>query len=311
MASGDALSANVSKRPGRFSLLELFILTALVCLAGAFFSWARAVPDGFAAPLFVAAAIGTVGFLIHILTRWSAGEMIAAMAIVLPLMCCLLGPFAFVDSRQPSRRASCQNNLHNIALALIQYHDDYGSFPPPYIADPKGTPMHSWRVLLLPYLDQRNLYKQYNFDEPWDGPNNSKLHNTVLKIFSCPSHSGTRPTTDTSYVAVVGSKTVWTTENDKVHPVRIADIIDGTSATILLVEVENSGIHWLEPRDLHITQMPMAINPPRGQGISSGHKGGANVACADGSVHFLKSDTPSATLRAWLTRNGKESVPRP
>jgi prepilin-type processing-associated H-X9-DG protein len=306
MASGDTSPVSVSKRPGRFSLLELFILTALVCLAGAFFSWARAEPAGFAAPLFVGALIGAVGFAIHMFTRWSPGEMIAVLAVVVPLTCLFLAPVGLMESRGGTRRASCENNLHNIALALIQYHDDYGSYPPPYIADAKGKPMHSWRVLLLPYLDQRNLYKQYNFNEPWDGPNNSKLHNLVLKIYCCPSHSAKQPMTETSYVAVVGSKTVWITESDKIHPVRMADITDGASATILLVEVETSGIHWMEARDLHMTQMATAINSPRGQGISSGHAGGVNVAFADGSVRFLDSNTSPATLRALLTRNGKE-----
>ena len=84
------------------------------------------------------------------------------------------------------------------------------------------------------------------------------------------------------------------------------DFTDGRSNTILVVEVHDSGIHWMEPRDLHVSQMPLAINPPRGQGISSGHVGGANVAFADGSVRFLTNEIAPQTLRAVLTRSGKE-----
>jgi uncharacterized protein DUF1559 len=60
-------------------------------------------------------------------------------------------------------------------VAVATYHDTYGTLPPAYIADAEGKPLHSWRVLLLPFLEQRELYEQYDFDEPWDGPNNRKL----------------------------------------------------------------------------------------------------------------------------------------
>jgi hypothetical protein len=175
------------------------------------------------------------------------------------LMSGLLLP-AIQGARSAARRTVCSDNIRTIALALQQYHDAHGSFPPPYIADAKGNPMHSWRVLILPYLEQGNLYKQYRFDEPWDGPNNRQLHSIVLSLFSCPSRPVNQPATDTNYVAAVGPKTTFS-ENGFI---RMSDILDGTSNTILLVEVHNSGIHWMEPRDLHMHQMPMAINPPQG-----------------------------------------------
>lgn len=306
---GEISRAARPPRIGRFSLRELFILTALVCVAGALFSWAQTQP-AYAIPPFVAAVLATIVYLIHMTTHWSALHIVTSMvsvAVLLLLVVCIMPPMS--GARHAARRAGCQNNLHNIVLALQQYETDFGCFPPPFIVDAKGNPMHSWRVLLLPYLDQRNLYKEYRFDEPWDGPNNSKLHGTVLKIYQCPVHSGTPPTTDTSYAVVVGPKTVW--PDQAKNPTRMADIIDGTMNTILVLEVANSGIHWMEPRDLHVSQMPMAINPARGQGISSEHPGGAEVAMADGTVHFLRNVTPSETLRAALTRNGKEPLQLP
>jgi prepilin-type processing-associated H-X9-DG protein len=213
-------------------------------------------------------------------------------------------PFLCVGPRDSSRRASCQNNLRNIALALIQYESNNGCFPPPYIVDAEGKPMHSWRVLLLPYLDQRYLHIAYRFDEPWDGPNNRKLHDTVLKIYSCPSRDEKQPQTETSYVVIVGPQTMW--PGDKA--ISAADLKDGMSNTITVVEVANSGIHWMEPRDLHVVQMPMAINPPRGQGICSAHPHGAQVSFADGSVRFLTDKTPSDVLRALLTIAGNETI---
>ena len=97
--------------------------------------------------------------------------------------------------------------------------------------------MHSWRVLLLPYLERKDLYSQYDFDEPWDGPNNSKLHGTRVRYFESPSGVGV--VGETSCVAIVGMQTVWpgakTTKN--------ADIKDGLSNAVLVAEIHNSGIH--------------------------------------------------------------------
>ena len=102
----------------------------------------------------------------------------------------------------------CSNHLKQIGLALQNYHDAYGSFPPAYMADADGKPIHSWRVLILPYLEQKALYDKYSFDEPWDGPNNSQLHEAAISAYICPSRPG-NSRTDTSFVAVVGAQTAW------------------------------------------------------------------------------------------------------
>jgi prepilin-type processing-associated H-X9-DG protein len=191
-----------------------------------------------------------------------------------------------------------------IALAILNYRDKEGHFPPPYIADENGKPMHSWRVLILPYLEETALYNSYNFDEPWDGPNNRKLHDVVLDVYRCPSpdNSGS---TNTNYAAVVGPGTIWEVGQETA----LKSIPDGASKTILVVEVGHSGIHWMEPRDLYIGQMSPNINPKAGQGISGSHKEGANVVFADGSLRFLSNSTPADVLAAFLTRDGQERIP--
>jgi prepilin-type processing-associated H-X9-DG protein len=202
-------------------------------------------------------------------------------------------------------RPQCLNYLHNIALALHNYHANYGSLPPAYLADGNGRPMHSWRVLILPYLDRPDLYQAYRFDEPWYGPNNSKLHNLIVDLFNCPEDHGGRKSTETSYVAVVGNETLWPGD----HAVKLDDITDGLGNTLLVVEIADSGIHWMEPRDLHVAQMSRTINGKSGQGISSGHPGGAVVGFADGRVRFLSEKTPPATIGALLTIRGGEKIP--
>lgn len=246
--------------------------------------------------------MGSSVFFILIGARWNDVRWVVSGVIGL-ILCVVLALLpAIIDPRSVAQKASCQNNLRWIALALSQYHDSHGSYPPAYIADADGVPMHSWRVLLLPYLDQKDLYKQYRFDEPWDGPNNSMLHNVRLKLFDCPSDI--HAMTDTSYVAVTGPQTIW----PGAKTTKMSDIKDGTSNTIMLVEVHNSGIHWMEPRDLDMSKMPMTVNSPTGLSISSGHPGGlANIALADGGVRAIGNNTSPKSLRAALTIAGGEN----
>jgi hypothetical protein len=194
-------------------------------------------------------------------------------------------------------RTVCKNNIKQIALALHNYHDEYGCFPPAYIADRNGRPMHSWRVLLLPFLEFKPVYQQYRFDEPWDGPRNREIAALNLQIFRCPSDSN--PEGDTNYLVVVGPKTVF----PGAKCVRISEITSGTTNTILLVEVAGSGIKWAEPRDLSIVEAARGINPKLGLGISSHHEGGAQIALVDGSVRFFKDGAPPADLRAFCERD--------
>jgi prepilin-type processing-associated H-X9-DG protein len=209
---------------------------------------------------------------------------------------------------EASRRSQCKNNLKQIGLALHNYHERHGCFPPAYIADADGKPMHSWRVLLLPYLDQAAIYKQYRFDEPWDSPHNRLLAETVVHVFNCPSdihhHAPPGSPHDTNYVAIIGDQTAW----PGVRPMTFVEMKDGTSNTLMVVEVANSGIHWMEPRDLHVLQMAPKINAKSGQGISSRHAGGAHVLFADGSVRYMLDTLSEDVVRSLITVNGGEVV---
>jgi len=139
----------------------------------------------------------------------------------------------------------------------------------------------------------------------WDGPNNSKLHDLIVDTFTCPADHGGSRSTETSYVAVVGPDTIWPGD----HGIRLDDVTDGLGSTLLVVEIANSGIHWLEPRDLQVSEMSRTINGKYGQGISSRHPAGACVGFADGRVRFLSNTTPAATIEALLTIRGGETVP--
>jgi len=294
----DPLAEAPAARPWQFSLRHLLAVMAAVCVAGAAYQW-------FGLGVFLLFAVVVVAGVVGLaVSRGNAVEIIAAVLFVLALLALLL-PAVQAPARTPSRRSYCQNNLRQISIALQNYHDVYHSFPPAYVADANGKPMHSWRVLILPFLEYKPLYDQYRFDEPWDGPNNSQLA-VDLKVLMCPA-DGARGKCQTSYVAVVGPGTAW----PGAKSIDIADIKDGASNTILVVEVHNSGISWMEPRDLDVSQMPMNINPKTGLGISSGHPKCAQAARADGSVFVLDENTPPATIRAMLTIAGGETVEEP
>lgn len=158
--------------------------------------------------------------------------------------------------------------------------------------------MHSWRVLLLPFIDQKELYKQYNFDEPWDSPENRKLLDqrpAIYSIHDLDKMSGS----EANYLVVVGKNTAWPTNGS----IRFDDISDGTENTILVVENIGSGIHWTQPADLNFDSMSfdLASSPPNG--ISSRYLP-AGAVLADGSLHTLSaSEFPPARLRAMVTAN--------
>lgn len=292
----------VPPRPWQFGLRRLFLLMVGACVIAGMASWLGR--DFLPIWLLVFLCWGIVVFMIRnsMEAIFAGGFMLLLVALLLP---------AVSPAPKTARRAICQNNLRQISIAVQNYHDVYKSFPPAYVADETGKPMHSWRVLILPFLEQKPLYDQYRFDEPWDGPNNRQLAATSLKLFECPS-DGNPLTGQTSYVAVVGPGTVW----PGAKCISLSDITDGSENTILVVEVHNSGIQWMEPRDLDVSQMPMTINAKPATkgarpGISSGHPRVAQAARADGSVFAILEDTPPAKVRAMLTIAGGEQVEGP
>jgi Protein of unknown function (DUF1559) len=161
----------------------------------------------------------------------------------------LLVPF-FKNTRATDRRVKSNNNLKQIGLALHLYHKVYGSFPPGYVAAADGTPRHSWRVLILPYLDQQSLYHEYRFDEPWNGPHNGKLVPRMPRVFDNPRLS--LPRGQTSYLGASGPGTVF----DGAKSANKGMVSDGLNATIGVLECETTSVVWTYPADLAFSPSP-------------------------------------------------------
>lgn len=245
------------------------------------------------------------------LMRWAISLGVSTLLLLLAAI--LLQPLE--QGRGDARAAQCRNNLKEIALAMHYYHDKHSAFPPVFVPDANGRPMHSWRVLLLPYLqDSRmgELYRRYRFDEPWDGPNNSLLHGEQVSAYACPSDNGPYQSHWTSYLAISGSETMWRHD----ATVMMADIKDREEDTLALVEVANSGIHWLEPRDIQLSSLDEsgANWPPIGSraehrvkqfwGYSDWHEYAITVGYQ--VLHIERSAT-AKELRPLCTIDGQEN----
>ena len=232
----------------------------------------------------------------------AVGAVVVGLIAVIGILIALLLP-AISAARGAARRAQCLNNLKQISLAMESYNAQYGCFPPAYTPDENGQPMHSWRVLLLPYLGENMLYEQYNFDEPWNGPNNRLLTDRMPNVYRCPSEVDA-DSSESSYVMIVGPGTI----SDGPSSTRDAQITDGLSNTIMFVEICDAGFDWLRPQDLDATQISYEINDPSGKGIRSKHPGVVNVAYCDGSVRSLNDGTDPDEVRGMTTIGGSEPV---
>lgn len=288
----------------QFGLIHLLLAPVWLALALGFYIWQypySAVVLWLLGPVFLLFLIVIAVVSIAVGgCPWPVLRNTLIAGLLLYILGSILGP-GCIDPREYSRRSWCSNNMKQVLIGVHNYHDQYRSFPLAYVPDEAGRPMHSWRTLILPYIDQHKLYSQYRMDEPWNGPNNSKLAGTSVDQYVCPEQRALGKQTMTSYVAVSGPGMPWSGPT----PRRFEDLSNGTSNTLMVVEMAESGIHWMEPRDLDVATMAQTVNAPAGQGVSSLHcdpgwwreRLGAHVGFADGSVRFLPT---SHSLRELL-----------
>jgi len=170
-----------------------------------------------------------------------------ALALLLPLamMLALLLP-AVQAAREAARRMQCSNNEKQIVLALHTYHDKHGALPPLYTVDDEGNPLHSWRVLILPHIEQKSLYDNIRLDEPWDSDHNRQFHDHMPMIYRCPGMSLGNPRRDCSYSAVAGGSFVPAKESESILGLQFGDFTKGLSNTLAILEVAEP-FCWMDP----------------------------------------------------------------
>lgn len=193
--------------------------------------------------------------------------------------------------RLAAARVKSQNNLKQIALAFHNYHDANGSFPRD-ITDKNGKPLLSWRVAILPYVEELALYKEFKLDEPWDSDNNKKLVEKMPKLYAATY--GKVEQGQTFYQSFSGSEAVM---NGK--PLRFVAITDGTSNTFMAAEA-GEAVTWSKPADIAFdSKKPM----PKMGAIFDG---AFNVAMCDGSVRFIPKGVKLENLKKYVTIAGGE-----
>ena len=214
------------------------------------------------------------------------------------VMAALLLP-AVQAAREAARRAQSMNNLKLIGLALHNYHDANKTLPPAYTTGKDGRPGLSWRVLILPYIGEQELFEQFRLDEPWDSEHNKPLAARIPKVYVSPNYAG--PAGKTIYLGIGGERGVFGGKEG----VPFAKIKDGTANTIAVVEGNNeSAIEWTKP-DVFV---PDDADPTKG--LKGLRPGGFNALMCDGSVRFMSEKILPQTLKAMFTRDGGESVNR-
>jgi beta-lactamase regulating signal transducer with metallopeptidase domain len=192
------------------------------------------------------------------------------------------------------------NSMKQIGIALHNYLDQKGTFPPQAIANAKGTPLLSWRVAILPYLDQQALFDRFHLDEPWDSPHNKELLKEMPAVFRSPAMPA--PSDEpglTRFQALVGGTADHTVINAP-DGAKLSDITDGTSNTIVLVEAAGT-VPWTKPDDLSPGQEDEEVGRRT-------HKQGFLALMADGSVHRIAADLPIPVFHAMFTINGGEVI---
>lgn len=204
--------------------------------------------------------------------------------------------------RAAAVRSQCVNNLKQIMLAMHNFldADQSKAFPPAFRADETGKPLLSWRVLILPYLDQNELFKEFQLDEPWDSPHNKALISRMPVVFRCPElDAKSTAAGKTTYLTPRGKGTMFPGATGT----KIKDITDGTSNSIAVVEAgPDRAVIWTAPDDWEVEA---AIRP---ETILKAHFGGSNTGFGDGSVRFIRSTVKPEFLNRLLTISGSEVI---
>jgi hypothetical protein len=178
---------------------------------------------------------------------------------------------------------------------MHNYHDTNGGLPPTAICGKKGKPLLSWRVAILPYIEQNNLYNQFKLDEPWDSENNKPLIDKIPKTYLLP---GAKSEGKTHYRVFYGNGALF----DLIQQTPFATVTDGLSNTAMIVDAADAVI-WTKPDDIEF-DLTMPIEK-----LLRFTNDATSVAFGDGSVHSLKRGLGDKTWRLLIQKADGEPIP--
>ena len=225
-------------------------------------------------------------------------ELLVVIAIIGVVVGILL-PFYPRAAREAARRMQCSNNFKQLALAVHNYHDTYKCLPPAYTVDADGNRLHSWRTLLLPFLELNHLYTKIDLAKPWNDPVNQALAaERPPNVFLCPSATERNKT---HYLVVVDPESCFSGAKS----IALKDITDGTSNTLLIIEAPTgSGVDWMSPYDADWSVLSSISEKSKGP-----HIGVFQAAMADGSVRAISNNSAIDARRSLMTIAAGDTPP--
>lgn len=252
-------------------------------------------------------------------------ELIVSLAIVGLLLGMLLP--AVQAAREAARLALCQNNVHQIGLALQMYHDGFGSLPPGCVEwrawrAPPTRRQLAWSAFILPQLEQRPLHERLDFSQPFDSPVNAEAASTRLSVYECPAaidrsvaEKTALPRGRIDYGGLFGELILDRRQDDGVflhdRAIRYRDIRDGLEQTCIIAEdVLGPDTEWINGRNVFVQSM--GINDPKAwvgdNEIRSQHRQGAMSGFAGGAARWLSEQIDRKVLGRLITRDGSETI---
>lgn len=228
--------------------------------------------------------------------RWM--QILGVGSILLVLAAVLLPAVTRGPAIGAARQTQCKINLRQIRLALDLYRDEYDALPPAYTTDANGQRLHSWRTLILPFMEHAALYKQLDLSRPWNDPVNFALLLKMPEVYRCPS--GNLSDGDTTYLGAVGEDFCFHPTN----PRSFKELSDGLSQTLMVFEVApDNAVPWMSPQDADLESiMRLTSNEPLP------HREGFQGVMGDGLIRYFPADLPSETRKAMLTIRAKDVV---
>lgn len=231
------------------------------------------------------------------------GIILVIMVVVVAIGAALLLP-AISQARRAARRTQSKNNLQQIAIAMHNYHDVYTMFPPGGIYTQKQEPYNAWMTSLLPYIEQAALYNTIDFDQAWASPKNQPAFKIVIPNYLNPNIGPENATVGGLGAAHYSGNSQLLLKNGSV---KIREITDGTSNTIMAGEVGSNFMAWGDPENRR--DPANGFGPAPNQfGVAAPAIGGVQMCLADGSVRFVSENIDPQVLKALATPAGGEMI---
>ena len=216
------------------------------------------------------------------------------------LLIALFLPATRLGTVEGVRRMNCQSNLKQISIGMHNYESVFGTLPPAFTVDAEGNRLHSWRTVLLRYMNFMTIevYEKIDLSKPWDDPANAEARAMVVEEYLCPSAKDEEGLT--TFLGIVGPDCVFSGE----VPRALDEIADGLGNTIGVIDAPSDrAVHWMSPHDISEDEVLQIDSDSK-----VNHPGIVNAMFLDWSVKALYLDMDPAELSGMMTIAGGEKT---